>query len=214
MPAAVTVPGTELGHLLVLMSSLEQIINGTKVDVAPVVIQSPPTTVTRSSPPIVSPSKLRKFLLHAEENLGVHHATAFEAPMRLKGFGPDILHLVKDEALVDIGFTEGDVIRLKLGSNDWWKSPEAKRKCTDTVTTNFSVGGSDSAKRQKNIIRYERIYVEDGGMHTFWGPPLEPGETTFTDMETKYFDEAHGDFVPIPHGFTAIMDDEEDLFTQ
>jgi hypothetical protein len=44
------------------------------------------------------------------------------------GFGPDILHLVEDSVLRDVGFMPGDVIRLKQNSQQWWNSTDAKRK--------------------------------------------------------------------------------------
>jgi hypothetical protein len=47
------------------------------------------------------------------------------------GYGPDILHLVNNGALKDIGVTPGDIIRLKQNSLLWWNSTSAKRKCDD-----------------------------------------------------------------------------------
>jgi hypothetical protein len=42
------------------------------------------------------------------------------------GFGPDILHLVNDAVLKDVGFTPGDIIHLKQNSQQWWNSADAK----------------------------------------------------------------------------------------
>jgi hypothetical protein len=44
------------------------------------------------------------------------------------GFGSDILHLVDDAVLKDVGFMPGDVIRLKQNLQQWWNSANAKRK--------------------------------------------------------------------------------------
>jgi hypothetical protein len=52
----------------------------------------------------------------------------YEAKLSAKGYGPDILHLVSDESLCNIGLLPGDVIRMKGGSAAWWNSADAKRK--------------------------------------------------------------------------------------
>jgi len=44
------------------------------------------------------------------------------------GFGPDILHLVDNAMLKDVGFTPGDVIHLKQNLQQWWNSKDAKCK--------------------------------------------------------------------------------------
>ncbi|KAF8075920.1 hypothetical protein FPV67DRAFT_1407298 [Lyophyllum atratum] len=50
-----------------------------------------------------TPSKLSHFLKYAESNLGVRDATAYEEPFQTQSYGPDILHLVDDKSLLDMG---------------------------------------------------------------------------------------------------------------
>jgi hypothetical protein len=44
------------------------------------------------------------------------------------GFGPDILHLIENGVLKDVGFMPGDVNCLKQNSQQWWNSANAKHK--------------------------------------------------------------------------------------
>ncbi|KAJ7096181.1 hypothetical protein C8R44DRAFT_749026 [Mycena epipterygia] len=79
-----------------------------------------------------TPSKLPRFLEYAGQNLGVPLAPSFESPMHKNGYGPDILHLLDDRDLMDIGINKGDVIHLKAGAQLWWNGPEANKnkKCS------------------------------------------------------------------------------------
>jgi hypothetical protein len=98
----------------------------------------PPTTPTHHhasssafithSPTQNTPSKLSRFLEYAETNLCVENACSHEESLRMLGFGPDILHLVDDAMLKDVGFTLEDVICLKQNSQQWWNSADAKHK--------------------------------------------------------------------------------------
>ena len=65
------------------------------------------------SPPHSMPSKLSRFLSYAETHLGIKNMHLHEDSLHTLGFGPDILHLVEDNVLKDIGFIPGDVIHLK-----------------------------------------------------------------------------------------------------
>lgn len=84
----------------------------------------PPTTPTRHcaslitsttirSPTRNTPSKLSRFLEYAETNLSIENARLHEESLRMLGFGPNILHLVDDAVLKDVGFTPGDVIHFE-----------------------------------------------------------------------------------------------------
>jgi hypothetical protein len=79
-----------------------------------------------SSPPINTPSKLRRYLQYAERHLGVDNTMTHEHRLVRESFGPDILPLISDQTLVECGVLLGDVIRLKRGASIWWASPEAK----------------------------------------------------------------------------------------
>jgi hypothetical protein len=61
-----------------------------------------------------------------------------EWPLRDKGFGPDILQLVKTEDLTALGMTCGDAMHLQQGAQAWWIGPAArtssKHKAVDQLT--------------------------------------------------------------------------------
>ena len=98
----------------------------------------PPTTPTHShtlssvssicSPTQNTPSKLSRFLKYVKTYLGVKNAHLYEKDLQMLGFGLDILHLVEDGVLKDMGFMPEDVICLKQNSQQWWNSTDAKRK--------------------------------------------------------------------------------------
>ena len=83
--------------------------------------------IQNSSPLLVNtPTKLTHFLEYAQANLGVPNTLAYEAQMRLKGFGPDILHLFSQDSLVNLGMTPGDAICLQTNAPKWWNGSHAK----------------------------------------------------------------------------------------
>ncbi|KAJ7884808.1 hypothetical protein B0H14DRAFT_2219778, partial [Mycena olivaceomarginata] len=135
---------------------------------------------------IPTPTKLTRFLDHAAVNLGIPAARTFESSMRQNGFGPDILHVVQDQDLVDLGMTKGDVIRLKAGAQDWWKGPEARKKRGHAEMENSVGSGSGSNKPghpnsqdldatpPSKKVSFERRW-EGGGAERFYGPRIVAG---------------------------------------
>ena len=69
-----------------------------------------------------------------ETHLGIENTRLHEDSLHTLGFGPDILHLVEDNVLKDIGFIPGDVIRLKQSVRQWW-STNAKCKWVSHTTS-------------------------------------------------------------------------------
>ncbi|KAF8073479.1 hypothetical protein FPV67DRAFT_1446429 [Lyophyllum atratum] len=51
---------------------------------------------------------LSHFFKYAEDTLGIDDATSYEANFKTKRYGPDILHLFDNSALLDMGLVEGD----------------------------------------------------------------------------------------------------------
>jgi hypothetical protein len=86
------------------------------------------------SPTQNTPSKLSCFLKYAETYLGVENACSHEEGLQMLGFGPDILHLVENGVLKDIGSMPGDVIHLKQNSQQWWNSTDAKKSINRSLT--------------------------------------------------------------------------------
>jgi hypothetical protein len=133
----------------------------------------------------------------------------------MQGFGPDILHLVDDGVLKDIGFTPGDVIRLKQNSQRWWNSTDAKRKWDDTVPSEPLVQHrrpNDAAPAPLDLtppckkVAYEKHY-SDGGRYRFYGPRMKEGEFTPADgAEWFYFCRARETMVSLPPNCIPILE--------
>ncbi|KAK6995603.1 hypothetical protein R3P38DRAFT_2567142 [Favolaschia claudopus] len=135
-----------------------------------------------NSPPVPTPSKLSRYLEHAETKLGVSNARMFETGLSENGYGPDILHLVDNKDLEGLGISKGNIIRLKAGAQNWWNSPDAKRKRTESE----SAGNSDVTVTPSKQVAYEVRYKDVGSSRLF-GPRLSPGPPLrFPDGEVYY----------------------------
>ncbi|KAH9030450.1 hypothetical protein EDB84DRAFT_1439094 [Lactarius hengduanensis] len=77
--------------------------------------------VPLNSPPVIfnTPSKLERFLQAAESN-GVPELQSHHSSLSLKGYGPDIMHLISVPDLVEVGILPGEAIRLKEYASKWW----------------------------------------------------------------------------------------------
>jgi hypothetical protein len=196
-PAGISPPQglSDIGHLATILMAVIGHGGGQGGIANPIAIQSvsvPPKTPARkmeektiSSPVLPTPSKLPQFLEHASTNLGIASAPIFESVMHRNGFGPDILHLVEDRDLTDIGMKKGDVIRLKAGAQSWWNRPDARKKRSraDMEATSASGSGSggfpdfprDLATPPSKKVTFERRYDDGGGAMRFYGPRIKPG---------------------------------------
>jgi len=195
-PASTT---SELGHLSAIVSN----ILGLHQDRSAAPTTPPKKAPDPPSPAKPTPTKLARFLRYAQDNLGVNNATLYEIPLRQKGYGPDILHLVPDESLAETGLPHGDVIRLKAGCAAWFTSADAKRKRTEEDKTDDRPRTPPNKK-----VRYEKRFKDGSGAHTFWGPYLEPGDMFHPEWEIYYYCEARREYFPIPQGYCVIEDDE------
>lgn len=120
------------------------------------------------------------------------------------GFGPDILHLVEDGVLKDVGFTPGDVIRLKQNSQQWWNSTDAKRKRVSHTPP--SASSTPPSKR----VAFEKRYYGGGGYRLF-GPKMIEGELPQNlDFDWYYFCKARDVMVPLPLGYVPVIDGEDE----
>lgn len=118
------------------------------------------------------------------------------------GFGPDILHLVEDGVLKDVGFTPGDVIRLKQNSQQWWNSADAKRKRVSHTPS--PVQSTPPNKR----VTFEKRY-HAGGSYKLYGPKMIEGDLLpDADFDWYYFCKARDTMVPLPFGYVPVADGE------
>jgi len=169
-----------------------------------------PTQQKDNTPPspqlIPSPSHLVHYLEYAEAHLGVHDALTHKTSLQLNGIGPDILPDVPDKFLSDHGISAGDAICLKKGSAAWWNGPDAKRKQSNTVTSNAEswASGEQPAKR----VAYQKWFHDGGGVR-FTGPPMRADDADSPpdqDYDLLYFCDVQNQWLPVPHGFTVDKD--------
>src|SRR5258708_17277630 len=111
------VSGNDLAHIISsVVSSIVTVHTPLKPSSTP---PCPAPVVTTHLPTQHTPSKLLRFLEYAELHLNVKNACLHEESLQMLGFGPDILHLVNNDALTNIGLTLGDIICLKQNSQQW-----------------------------------------------------------------------------------------------
>jgi hypothetical protein len=151
------------------------------------------------------PTKLTRFLEYAQDKLGIVNTPAYKDRLHLKGFGPDILHRINQDALIDLGIMPGDAIHLQDNALKWWNSAAAKHKhaSVDKPTIN-------STPPNKHI-QFEKHY-HDGGKAILWGSKLV--ECNFdshgTNFQWHYHSYAHDAVVPIPPGYAPLFKDSDD----
>ncbi|KAL4260515.1 hypothetical protein AB1N83_010042 [Pleurotus pulmonarius] len=202
---------SDLGHLATIVTGLAALTGR----VTPAEAETHLTMSRSSSPPLPTPSKLRRFLKHAENKLGVPGALRYEASLEQDKYGPDILHLVPDERLVELGVPHGDVVRLKSGSQRWWNSADAKkRRRTNSTETHDDPFRSTPIRASSSVPANKKVRFEDrfhgGGGRTYSGPKIEPAGNDYeppADYTTWYWCEAAGDWAPLPLGYIAVEDD-------
>jgi hypothetical protein len=160
-----------------------------------------------SSPPINTPSKMRRYLEYAEQHLGVDNATTHEHRLVQESFGPDILPLISDQTLVECGVPLGDVIRLKRGASTWWASPEAKRPKVQVA--NQPPANDDIAGLTYDYdIRFEKRFPEGGSLSVF-GSGIRPGRNRLSGQFKWYFyNSAKKCVEAVPRGFIPMLDPE------
>ena len=195
---------SDLAHILQIISNVASIAR---------IPSKPPTTPTRprtsSSASIIylptrnTPSKLSRFLEYAETNLGVENTHSHEEGLRILGFGPDILHLIDNKVLKDVGFTPRDIIRLKQNLQQWWNSADTKRKWP----SQSSPGSSHSTPPNKRVT-FEKRY-QDGGCYRLYGPKMvESNRSPDADIDWYYFCKARSTMVPLLFGYVPVLNGE------
>ena len=158
-------------------------------------------------PPTNTPSKLTCFLDFAQTKLGVANVPNYEARLRLKGFGPNILHHVSQDALTDLSITPGDAIHLQDNAPKWWNSTAAKCKHPSSITKD-AISRTPPNKR----IRFEKHY-HDGRKSIMWGLRLVEGNFTNEgdlDFQWHYHSYEHDAVIPIPPGYLPLFEGSDD----
>lgn len=185
-------PSDSLGHVASIFSTLTTLLGAKNL---PSPILRPPTP-SPASPAQNTPTKLTRFLHHAQDNLGIPNALECEGQLSHCRYGPDIIPYVSDTAIAKCGFTEGDVIRLKRGAEAWWASPEAKRKRARIASPSRDI---------THAIRFEKRFVE-GGSASYFGSGMEMGYNGRSDeYEWWYYCDKVKELVKVPAGQVPVL---------
>lgn len=168
--------------------------------------QNPIASSTILSPVTNTPSKLSRFLKYAEAHLGIPNAQLYERCLEDMGYGPDILHLVNDADLKDIGIKPGDVIRLKQHSLQWLNSSASKRKHGDHTSSTPSTPPNKK-------VRFEKRFF-DGGSARLYGPRIVEAEGDVLEdlpYEWFYYCDARDAWVPVPPRCVPVLDNDSEF---
>jgi hypothetical protein len=195
-----------ISQILSSFASIAQTKSSSELPTTPTHSRDPTASSTVLSPVINTPSKLRRFLEYAETHLGIPNAQLYERCLDEMGYAPDILHLVDDSSLKDIGIKPGDVIRLKQNSLQWLNSFASKRKQDDHAPFTLSTPPN---KR----VRFEKRFF-DGGSARVYGPRIVEAEGDMPEnmpFDWFYFCEARDAWVPIPPGCVPVLEHDVEL---
>ncbi|KAF8870045.1 hypothetical protein CPB84DRAFT_1855828 [Gymnopilus junonius] len=152
----------------------------------------PSNEAATSSPPKLTPSRLKAFLEYAQENLGVQYATHHEHALSSKQYGPDILHLVSDQDLLTLEIPHGDAIRLKRAAQDWWNGPLAKRPCAAPARPRTP---------SPDPIRFIKRFHGEDGQHSVFGKGLVEGDNRHcNEYDWYYYNRVEKREVKVPDG--------------
>ena len=149
-------------------------------------------------------TKLDRFLKYAETNLGITNAQFHKTKLQEMGFGPDILHLVDDKALSNLGIKPGDVIRLKQNSLSWWNGEGGRQKRR-----------KDTPPPTSQVLPSKKVHFEkrfhDGGTAHLYRPQIATGDLPPNlDFDWLYFCEAREAWVSLLPGYVPILESADD----
>ncbi|KAJ6586487.1 hypothetical protein DFH09DRAFT_1075410 [Mycena vulgaris] len=174
-----------IGHLATMVSALVGVRSGQFADVTPVpstprnkapAASSAAATVT--SPVVPSPTKLPRFLEHAEKNLGITAARTYES-----------------------GMATARISCILWTTKTWWSW--GCRKEIGTITP-FPPFGDTPATPPSKKVAFERRY-DDGGAERFYGPAIFPGDDM---GEVWYRCPVRNTWGPVPLGYRSVMEEE------
>jgi hypothetical protein len=133
--------------------------------------------------------------------------------LRLNGFGPDILHLVSQDALANSGIIPGDAICLREYAPKWWNSSVHAKRMQHTPSQSSTVNAAqkqDATTPNKHIC-FEKHYYE-GGKYIIWGSkliaikgPMPPNP----EFQWHYHLYELDAVIPIPDGYVPMFEDND-----
>ncbi|KAH9000081.1 hypothetical protein EDB92DRAFT_2110736 [Lactarius akahatsu] len=173
------------------------------------------TSCALNSPPAIFniPSKLERFLQAAESN-GVPGVQSYHSSLLLKGYGPDIMHLIAVPDLVEVGVSPGDAIRLREYASKWWAQERqrvTKRSLSDItqVRAPLQTGSSSLAPIStppNKRLRFEKRFYDGGGMTTY-GCGIAKGTYDTVDYTWWVYSWELKEYDPLPPGKVPVFND-------
>lgn len=160
---------SDVGSMTSLLNAMASVI-GARVPIEHP--QTPPLTISPTieplSPLFNTPSKLGRYLNHAEKQLGVANTSDYQYSLAEKGYSPDILNQVKNSELLSLGIPHGDVIHLKQGAPVWWAGPDARSLKRKAVTP------PPEFEDPKKTRFEQRMNGEELGGYSLFGNGISP----------------------------------------
>lgn len=136
----------------------------------------------------------------------------FEDQFRIKGYGPDVLHLVKEDELRTMGLSDGNVIRLQQNAPNWWNSSRSKRKRSESsepVVAHTVIIPEPRTPPNKKVS-FNKVFNNNEGASRCYGPRITPGRLPPNAGFTyEYYCEARARMCPLPDGYIPVLEDAE-----
>ncbi|KAH9072410.1 hypothetical protein EDB83DRAFT_2517174 [Lactarius deliciosus] len=168
-----------------------------------------------ASPPAIfnTPSKLERFLQAVESN-GIPGVQSYHSSLLLKGYGPDIMHLITVPDLVEVGVSPGDAIRLREYASKWWAQERQRvAKCSlldiAQVHAPLQTGSSSLAPNgmpPNKWLHFEKRFYDGGGM-TSYGCGIAKGTHDTDDYTWWVYSRELKEYVPLPPGKVPVFND-------
>jgi hypothetical protein len=171
------------------------------------------TPVISTPPPIFNtPSKLERFLQAAERN-GVPGVVSFYALLSVKGYGPDIMHIINVSDLVEIGMPPGDAIWLKEFAAKWWADEwQCVAKRPHNAETTPPHPRPVNSTPPNKWLRFEKRF-NDGGAARYYGPDVRSGNHVPNHEDNNHtwwvFSKELAMFVPVPMGKVPVLESDD-----
>ncbi|KAI9440749.1 hypothetical protein H4582DRAFT_1811407 [Lactarius indigo] len=174
-----------------------------------------PTSCAPDSPPVIfkTPSKLEWFLQAAESN-GVPGVQSHHSSLSLKGYGPDIMHLISVQDLTEIGISPRDAIRLREYALKWWgqeRQHVAKRPRVSGINNTEHCAAPTLAPVNtppNKRLRFEKRFYDGGGMTTY-GSGIAKGTYDTDDYTWWVYSQELKEYVPLPPGKVPVFDEPD-----
>jgi hypothetical protein len=123
------------------------------------------------------------------------------------GYAPDILHLVNDSSLKDIGIKPGDIIHLKQNLLQWLNSAASKHKQGDLTH-------SAPLTPPNKWVHFEKQF-HNGGSAWVYGPRIVEAEGDLPEENIEYdwyyYCEAHNAWVPVSSRCVPVLEPDSIL---